>query len=97
LDGVPTFVQRRPLTCAALRFALRAHGDDWREADGAPFILHPLEVASPLHSLERVLHLSAVADPTGRGADVVADAPRTLAHAARVASAHIWVGGQAAL
>jgi hypothetical protein len=52
LDGVPTFVRRRPLTFAALRFALRAHGDDWREADGAPFILHPLEVASLLHSFD---------------------------------------------
>lgn len=49
-EGIPTFVRRRPLTLAALRFALRVHGDDWREADGAPFILHPLEVASLLHA-----------------------------------------------
>ncbi len=50
LQGVPTFVRRRPLTFAALRFALRVHGDHRREADGAPFILHPLEVASLLSS-----------------------------------------------
>lgn len=48
--GVPTFVRHRPLTLAALRFALRAHGGDRREADGAPFILHPLEVASLVSS-----------------------------------------------
>lgn len=52
LQSVPTFVRRRPLTLAALRFALRVHGDDWREGDGAPFILHPLEVASLLHSFD---------------------------------------------
>lgn len=50
LQSVPTFVRHRPLTFAALRFALRAHGADWREGDGAQFILHPLEVASLLHS-----------------------------------------------
>lgn len=33
-----------------MRLALRAHGDHRRETDGAPFILHPLEVASLLSS-----------------------------------------------
>jgi (p)ppGpp synthase/HD superfamily hydrolase len=45
---LPTFVHGRPLTQAALAFAARAHGDEQREADRAPFILHPLEVASLL-------------------------------------------------
>lgn len=49
---LPTFVRDRPLTRAALAFAARAHGGDRREADGAPFILHPLEVASLLSSCE---------------------------------------------
>ena len=45
-DSLPTFVQDRPLTLAALAFAARAHDGATRDADGAPFILHPLEVAS---------------------------------------------------
>lgn len=49
---LPTFARDRPLTRAALAFAARAHRDDHREADGAPFILHPLEVASLLSSCE---------------------------------------------
>lgn len=49
-QGIPTFVLDRPLTRAALAFAVRAHDGDTREADGAPFILHPLEVASMLSS-----------------------------------------------
>lgn len=47
---MPTFVRERPLTRAALAFAARAHGGDRRTADGAPFILHPLEVAALLSS-----------------------------------------------
>ena len=50
--AVPTFVRDRPLTLAALTFASQAHGDDRRDADGAPFILHPLEVASLLSACD---------------------------------------------
>jgi (p)ppGpp synthase/HD superfamily hydrolase len=50
--SVPTFVRERPLTLAALAFASRAHDGDARESDGAPFILHPLEVASLLSSCD---------------------------------------------
>jgi hypothetical protein len=49
---VPTFVRGRPVTFAALAFAARAHRGDRREADGAPFILHPLEVAALLSSCD---------------------------------------------
>jgi (p)ppGpp synthase/HD superfamily hydrolase len=45
LASVPTFVRSRPLTEEALAFGLEAHGRQVREADAAPFILHPLEVA----------------------------------------------------
>jgi hypothetical protein len=48
--ALPTFVNDRPLTRAALAFATRAHDGDTRDGDGAPFILHPLEVASLLSS-----------------------------------------------
>ena len=42
---VPGFVRNRPLTEEALAFGADAHGRQRREADAAPFILHPLEVA----------------------------------------------------
>jgi len=58
---MPTFLRHRPVTSAALGFALRAHGDDRREADGAPFILHPLEVASLLSSCDCSDEITAAA------------------------------------
>ena len=39
------FLADLPLTCAALDFAVERHAGQQRDADGAPFILHPLEVA----------------------------------------------------
>jgi (p)ppGpp synthase/HD superfamily hydrolase len=39
---------RLPLAQAALRFASARHADQHREIDGAPFITHPIEVASLL-------------------------------------------------
>jgi (p)ppGpp synthase/HD superfamily hydrolase len=43
-----TFVNDLPLTQAAIAFARAWHGDQRRPADGAPFLVHPLEVASLL-------------------------------------------------
>jgi (p)ppGpp synthase/HD superfamily hydrolase len=49
VDGVParfpSFVEDLPITTAALEFASARHRGQHRAADGAPFILHPLEVA----------------------------------------------------
>jgi (p)ppGpp synthase/HD superfamily hydrolase len=45
----PSFVDDLPLTRRALEFAAARHGGQEREADRAPFILHPLEVAHLLH------------------------------------------------
>jgi (p)ppGpp synthase/HD superfamily hydrolase len=42
-------VQRLPITTAALDFAEQLHAGQTREADGADFIEHPLEVATLLH------------------------------------------------
>jgi (p)ppGpp synthase/HD superfamily hydrolase len=42
------FVQDLPLTRAGIAFAQEQHGRQRRPADGAPFLLHPLEVASML-------------------------------------------------
>jgi len=49
-DGrLPAFVKGLPLTEAALAYAERLHAGQPRAVDGAPFILHPLEVASLLY------------------------------------------------
>ena len=51
LAGTPSgnrFARRSPLTRAALEFADERHAGQRREADGAPFVAHPLEVASLL-------------------------------------------------
>lgn len=44
----PSFVADLPITRAALDFAAERHAGQRRETDGAPFILHPLEVAQLL-------------------------------------------------
>lgn len=46
---IPSFVSELPQTSAALAYAERVHESQRREADGAPFILHPLEVTSLLY------------------------------------------------
>jgi (p)ppGpp synthase/HD superfamily hydrolase len=45
VQGFPTFVDELPVTRAALEFASDRHRGQLRDTDGAPFILHPLEVA----------------------------------------------------
>jgi (p)ppGpp synthase/HD superfamily hydrolase len=44
----PSFVADLPITRAALAFAADRHRGQRRDTDGAPFILHPLEVAQLL-------------------------------------------------
>jgi len=43
-----SFARRLPLTQAAVDFARERHGGQRRQADGASFLVHPLEVASLL-------------------------------------------------
>jgi (p)ppGpp synthase/HD superfamily hydrolase len=43
-----SFAQNLPLTRRAIEFAQQRHGAQRREADRAPFLVHPLEVASYL-------------------------------------------------
>ena len=43
-----TFLQDRPLTQDAVALALERHAGQRRDADGAPFLAHPLEVAALL-------------------------------------------------
>lgn len=49
-NGVPTFSREFKLTETAVQFARRFHRGQRRDSDRAPFILHPLEVASLLYS-----------------------------------------------
>jgi (p)ppGpp synthase/HD superfamily hydrolase len=46
---VPSFLSDLPLAREALRYARDLHRGQRRSSDEAPFILHPLEVASLLH------------------------------------------------
>src|SRR5688572_10211913 len=48
----PPFVAGKPVTRRALLWARRLHGGQLRDVDRAPFILHPLEVASLLSNRE---------------------------------------------
>jgi (p)ppGpp synthase/HD superfamily hydrolase len=56
-----TFLEHRPLTSEALEFARERHVDQRRLADGAPFVLHPLEVASLLDRSHHPDHVTAAA------------------------------------
>ena len=87
---MPTFVRDRPLTRAALAFAARAHGADMRDADGAPFILHPLEVAALLSSCGCRDEVTAAAmlhdtleDTTATGQEIEAEFGGEVAHLVR--------------
>ncbi|HWH95242.1 MAG TPA: HD domain-containing protein [Baekduia sp.] len=55
----PTFVDALPVTKAALEFAAGRHAGQVRDADRAPFILHPLEVAHLLHGRDYPDHVIA--------------------------------------
>jgi (p)ppGpp synthase/HD superfamily hydrolase len=46
---MPGFVHGLPKTRAAVAYAQRAHDGQLRKVDGAPFVEHPLEVASLLY------------------------------------------------
>jgi (p)ppGpp synthase/HD superfamily hydrolase len=46
---MPSFFNGLPQTGAAVAYATHAHEGQRRKADGAPFIAHPLEVASLLY------------------------------------------------
>jgi (p)ppGpp synthase/HD superfamily hydrolase len=48
-DLHPPFEHDLPVTRAAIAYARACHAAQTREVDGAPFILHPLEVAMLLH------------------------------------------------
>jgi (p)ppGpp synthase/HD superfamily hydrolase len=45
----PSFMEDLPISTAALALARERHAGQYRAADSAPFVLHPLEVAAMLH------------------------------------------------
>jgi hypothetical protein len=55
----PSFVGPLPITKAALEFAESRHAGQRRDADNAPFILHPLEVAHLLQGRDYPDHVIA--------------------------------------
>jgi (p)ppGpp synthase/HD superfamily hydrolase len=55
----PTFVAELPITREALEFATAQHAGQRRDADQAPFILHPLEVAQLLRGRDYPDHVVA--------------------------------------
>jgi (p)ppGpp synthase/HD superfamily hydrolase len=48
-DRYPDFADRLPRTGAALEFARARHAGQRRESDDAPFVMHPIEVATILY------------------------------------------------
>lgn len=56
-----SFLRGLPVTREAVQFARDRHGCQHREADGSPFILHPLEVASQLQRSGYPDHVIAAA------------------------------------
>jgi (p)ppGpp synthase/HD superfamily hydrolase len=56
-----SFVDRLPLTQAAIEFASERHAGQRRPADEAPFVLHPIEVASILERSHYPDHVVAAA------------------------------------
>jgi (p)ppGpp synthase/HD superfamily hydrolase len=56
-----SFVRDLPLTQAALEFARERHRGQRRDADGAEFLVHPLEVASLLERSQYPDHVVAAA------------------------------------
>jgi hypothetical protein len=74
---VPSFLTELPLAQRAYAFAAERHRGQRRDSDRAPFIAHPLEVASLLHNrgcseavvAAGILH-DVVEDTAARAADV---------------------------
>ena len=71
----PPFLESLPLTRRAFAFAQELHAEQRRDWDGAPFILHPLEVAALLSAADWPDHVVAA----GILHDVVEDTDTDIA------------------
>jgi (p)ppGpp synthase/HD superfamily hydrolase len=75
-DLHPPFEHGLPVTRAAIAYARECHGAQTRDADGAPFILHPLEVAMLLRGRgydDEVVAAGALHDVVERTSATVED------------------------
>ena len=57
--GIPQFARGLPQTREAVAYARTMHAGQHRQADGAPFIEHPLDVAALLHQAGAPDHVIA--------------------------------------
>ena len=70
---IPDAARRLPKTQAALDYATELHRGQLRQVDGAPFVVHPREVASLLYKAGAPDHLIAA----GALHDVIEKTPAT--------------------
>jgi pimeloyl-ACP methyl ester carboxylesterase len=77
---IPSFAGASPITPIALRYAHEAHAGQRRGADGAAFILHPVEVASLLFDARAPDHLIAAGAPHRSGFPILKN-PANVHHA----------------
>jgi (p)ppGpp synthase/HD superfamily hydrolase len=87
---IPAFIEGLPKTRAAFEYAARVHAGQRRAVDGAPFIVHPLEVASLLHDAgapDDVVAAGMLHDSLEKGTAVPADLRRFGDRVARVVRA----------
>jgi hypothetical protein len=76
MRGIPVSAPGLPKTRVALEYARDLHRGQVREVDGAPFIVHPREVASILYAAGAPDHLIAA----GALHDVIEKTPATAFH-----------------
>ncbi|HEX4010099.1 MAG TPA: HD domain-containing protein [Solirubrobacteraceae bacterium] len=89
--GTPEFLYGFPKTQAAVAYARRLHAGQLRQADGAPFIVHPLEVVSLLYDAgapDEVIAAGALHDTLEKTEATAADLTRRFGpHVASVVTA----------
>jgi len=71
--GLATFLARLPISSRAAARADAAHAGQRREVDGAPFVVHPYEVAMVLHSAgygDEILAVALLHDVVEKGASI---------------------------
>ena len=100
---IPDSLERLPKTKAALRYARQLHAGQTRRADGAPFILHPREVAFLLYRAgapDHVIAAGALHDVIEKTTAVPADLRKrfgsTVAALVLAVSEDERIGGYAA-
>jgi (p)ppGpp synthase/HD superfamily hydrolase len=79
--GLASFLARMPISSRAAAWADAAHAGQQREADGAPFMVHPYEVAMLLHATgygDEVVAVGLLHDVIEKGNASIADVRATF-------------------